>query len=92
MAKRKTNPTHPCPLCQRPAPAVGVVADSAGVELPVFQCEHCEQLVDFGGEKIEVLKTFCVNSDGVAFDPAEPTYAPDAPAARTSGETPVETN
>lgn len=57
-----------CPRCGRALPASGeLVVD--GVACAVYQCGRCIMDVEFGGEKVSVAVTFCVNENGHAIDP-----------------------
>lgn len=62
-----------CPKCSRLLKCEGVVSID-GCELPVFQCDDCIVKKPFfgpGTEEFEIAYTFCVDSVGRCFDPAE---------------------
>ena len=62
-----------CPKCSRLLKCEGVVT-VAGEDLPVFQCEDCvvkRAVFGPGTKEFETAFTFCVDSAGRCFDPAE---------------------
>ena len=62
-----------CPKCSRLLKCEGV-ASIGGRDLPVFQCEDCivrKAVFGPGTEEFELAYTFCVDSAGRCFDPAE---------------------
>ena len=62
-----------CPKCSRLLKCEGVVS-IGGRDLPVFQCEDCivrKAVFGPGTEEFELAYTFCVDSAGRCFDPAE---------------------
>ena len=62
-----------CPKCSRLLKCEGVVS-FGGYELPVFSCEDCivkKAIFGPGTEECELAYTFCVDSAGRCFDPAE---------------------
>jgi hypothetical protein len=62
-----------CPKCSRLLQCEGVVS-FLGEELPVFQCEDCivkRAIFGPGTDEFEVAYTFCVDSAGRCFEPAE---------------------
>lgn len=62
-----------CPKCSRPLMCEGVVS-VAGHDVPVFQCDDCivkKTIFGPGTEPFEVAYTFCVDSAGRCFDPAD---------------------
>jgi len=62
-----------CPKCSRLLKCEGVVS-FVGDELPVFQCEDCivkKAVFGPGTDEFELAYTFCVDSAGRCFDPAE---------------------
>lgn len=62
-----------CPKCGRLLECEGVVS-FGGHELPVFSCEDCivkKAIFGPGTDEFELAYTFCVDSAGRCFDPAE---------------------
>lgn len=62
-----------CPKCSRLLKCEGVVS-IGGDEVPLFQCEDCivkKAIFGPGTEEFEMAYTFCVDSAGRCFDPAE---------------------
>jgi len=62
-----------CPKCSRLLQCEGVIS-VGGHELPVFQCDDCiikKPIFGPGTDECEVAYTFCVDSAGRCFDPAE---------------------
>ena len=65
--------TYHCPKCSRLLKCEGVVSID-GYELPVFQCDDCivkKPIFGPGTEEFEMVYTFCVDSAGRCFDPAD---------------------
>ena len=65
--------TYHCPKCE------GVVSID-DYELPVFQCDDCivrKPIFGCGSEEFDMVFTFCVDSAGRCFDPAEHLFEPD---------------
>jgi aerobic-type carbon monoxide dehydrogenase small subunit (CoxS/CutS family) len=61
----------PCPKCGDLLPVSGdLTAD--GETLPVYQCDACTMVVNFGGEEIESALTFARKPDGTIVDAADP--------------------
>ena len=59
--------TYHCPKCE------GVVSID-DYELPVFQCDDCivrKPIFGCGSEEFDMVFTFCVDSAGRCFDPAQ---------------------
>jgi hypothetical protein len=62
-----------CPKCARLLKCEGVFS-FLGEELPVFQCEDCivmKPVFGPGTDEFEMAYTFCVDSAGRCFEPAE---------------------
>ena len=71
-----------CPKCSRLLKCEGVVS-VGGKELPVFLCEDCtvkKAIFGPGTKAFDMAYTFCVDSAGRCFDPAEGLgEGPDSP-------------
>ena len=71
--------TYHCPKCALLLKCEGVIS-IGGLELPVFQCEECivkKAIFGPGSEEFELAYTFCVDSAGRCFDPADEAFAAD---------------
>ncbi len=67
--------TTKCPKCGRTLPLVGEawVNDQ---RFPVFSCDECimkVRMFDDSTSEWELPLTFCLDAEGNAFDPADPT-------------------
>lgn len=74
--------TCKCPKCQRVLQSSGVVTvEGLKQPAPVFQCDECIHVFDFGGEPFEGALTFALLPSGAFIDPGslEPVTF-DAPA------------
>ena len=68
-----------CPKCSRLLKCEGVVS-IGGFELPLFQCEDCvvrKPVFGPGTEEFDLPYTFCVDSAGRCFDPANKAFEAD---------------
>jgi len=67
--------THPCPKCGRTLRAEGEIIvhlSDGDCTAPVFSCDECLMLIDFGGETMEVCLMFALDANGKEIDPASP--------------------
>ena len=62
---RLTDSPHPCPVCNRPAPAEGIATLRDGTLAMMHMCEGCTETLDLGdGERMPMPLAFTVDEDG----------------------------
>lgn len=66
------HPRVKCPKCGRYLDASGEMSIDGKRPRPVYQCDECLVTREALGMKAEVALTFCVDTAGRAFDPANP--------------------